>query len=51
MRSLLVALVLFAGVTKLVVEATKLVVEAVRSDAPMPSCRETRLEQLGGECR
>ena len=36
---------------KLVVEATELVVEAVRSDAPLPSCPETRVEQLGGECR
>jgi len=36
---------------RVVIEATKLVVEAVRSDAPLPSCRETRLERLGGECR
>ena len=35
---------------KLVVEATNLVVEAARSDASLPPCRDTQLERLGGEC-
>jgi pimeloyl-ACP methyl ester carboxylesterase len=35
---------------RLVVEATNLVVDAARSDASLPPCRDTKLERLGGEC-
>jgi hypothetical protein len=36
---------------KLVIEATNLVVESVRSESPLPPCRDTPLERLGGQCR
>jgi pimeloyl-ACP methyl ester carboxylesterase len=35
---------------KLVVEAANLVVDAARSDASLPPCRDTQLPRHGGEC-
>jgi predicted alpha/beta hydrolase family esterase len=36
---------------KLVTEAIQLVVDAVRSEDPLPPCPETQLPRLGGQCR